>query len=320
MPYGEVIGAGDRVGEPVARRLERCRSPTARDSGPSCLRAAGAWPSLLAAASAAAWPPASARSRALRAPRRLGGALAPRRALSRLGPGLGDPGRDPLLDRAARSWPAWRTPLVLGHVLGRRALGRLPLPEQRGHAGLLRGGPRLQRPGAASGSPPPPSGPPRPASPAPPAAPWPPRACAGSRSARRSRPAPCRTSWSTTASRVCRSCGDWLPTSRATGNRLDCCWYWSRTIWPASACWASSSFCPATTAALACAELGAGRLSFAAILASRARATASSRRVWASCACAASSLASVRVTATAAAFRACAGLAQLVLGLGDLLA
>ena len=105
-------------------------------------------------------------------------------------------------------------------------------------------------------------------------------------------------------SRVCRSSGELAPTSRATGIRLDCCWYWSRTSRPAIASWASSSRCPALTAALALRRSSCALRSLAAAAVSLALATASSLWVLRSLASATSSWPWVRATSTPAFFRA----------------
>ena len=85
------------------------------------------------------------------------------------------------------------------------------------------------------------------------------------RSAGRSWPAACRTSWSTTAAASAAPRWTVSPIRTAIGSRLVCCWYWSRTIWPAVACWASSAACPRTTAALAAARSALAFFSLAAI-------------------------------------------------------
>ena len=185
--------------------------------------------------------PAAARPLASRAPLRLaaGAVLAPAGLAPR---GLGDPDRDPLLDRSPARGPAWRiAALSCGHVVGRRALRRLPLLQQPGDARLLRR-PRCASSAwlGSSGSPPPPAvrrdldfqrrllGP------------WPPRACLLDLGQLVDLGRVVSNIVVDHWSRVCRSSVRLRSTSRATGSRLVCCWYWSRTICPAIACWASS--------------------------------------------------------------------------------
>ena len=84
--------------------------------------------------------------------------------------------------------------------------------------------------------------------------------------------------------RVCRSAVPVSVISSATGSRFVCCWYWSRTIWPARAFSASSFFWLALTAALALARAASAARSLVAIAESTRRAVASSIRVWASAA------------------------------------
>ena len=235
-------GAGRSLRSPLGRSRSRLRLPRHLGRlGPAFA------PRAALARCSARRASAAARSAARSGPRPLG----PRPRLGsglrrRLGLGLGDPDRDPLLDRRAFASAAGRSAPC------RRPRRRRPPPagprrccEQRGHAGLLGRRPRLEGLAQSPGSPP------RPCRSA--------ATCFSSAACRALAASSLRwipvsssiSAWAVSnivvdhCSRVCRSSGELAPTSRATGIRLDCCWYWSRTSRPAIASWASSSRWPA---------------------------------------------------------------------------